>query len=100
MEILEQLGTKVKKAVQKIEELQARIVELEEINAQYEKKMKDMLEVMGPLDDVEVPKESDESSLVAPQESEESSFVSTQESDRSSFIAPQEGRQDIYKQQY
>lgn len=79
MEILEQLGTKVKKAVQKIEELQARIAELEEINVQYEKKMKDMLEVMEPLDEVE---------------------AASQEPGGSGFAAPQEERQDIYKQQY
>jgi FtsZ-binding cell division protein ZapB len=78
MEILEQLGTKVKKAVQKIEELQARITELEEINSQYEEKMKDLLDVMEPL--------------------EESSASS--EPEGSSFAAPQEERQDIYKQQY
>ena len=78
MEILEQLGAKVKKAVQKIEELQARIAELEEINLQYEIKMKDMLDVMEPLDETEV----------------------TQEPDGSSFAAPQEERPDIYKQQY
>ncbi|MBT3225896.1 MAG: cell division protein ZapB [Deltaproteobacteria bacterium] len=78
MEILEQLGTKVRKAVQKIEELQARIVELEEINSQYEQKMKDMLDVMEPLDETEV----------------------SSEPDGSSFAAPQEERQDIYKQQY
>jgi len=81
MEILEQLGTKVKKAVQKIEELQARITELEEINSQYEEKMKDLLDVMEPL------------------EEREESTVSS-EPEASSFAAPQEERQDIYKQQY
>ncbi len=78
MEILEQLGAKVKNAVQKIEELQARIAELEEINAQYEQKMKDMLDVMEPLEETEAP----------------------QEAAASSFEAPREERQDIYKQQY
>ena len=78
MEILEQLGSKVKKAVQKIEELQTRIVELEEINAQYEQKMKDLIDVMEPLEETEV----------------------SSEPVGSSFAAPQEERQDIYKQQY
>lgn len=78
MEILEQLGTKVKKAVQKIEELQARITELEEINSQYEEKMKDLLNVMEPLEESNAPSEPESSS----------------------FTAPQEDRQDIYKQQY
>lgn len=81
MDILEQLGAKVKNAVQKIEELQARVAELEDINAQYEEKMQEMLDVMTPLDAVESTRET------AP------------DSTPSSFEAPQE-RQDIYKQQY
>ncbi|MBU2645710.1 cell division protein ZapB [bacterium] len=84
MEILEQLGTKIKKAVQKIEELQARIAELEAINAEYEQKMKDMLEVMEPLEGLETASETE----------------SVSEPERSSFGAPQEERQDLYKQQY
>lgn len=80
MEILEQLGTKVKNAVQKIEELQARIVELEEINAQYEQKMKEVMDVMDALDSTEAD--------------------TPQETTGSSFEAPREERQDIYKQQY
>jgi len=80
MDILEQLGTKVKNAVQKIEELQARVTELEEINAQYEQKMKDMLDVMEPLDEIETQQE--------------------QEPAATSYGVQQEERQDIYKQQY
>ncbi len=80
MDILEQLGTKVKNAVQKIEELQARVTELEEINAQYEQKMKDMLDVMEPLDETKTQQE--------------------QEPAATSFGVQQEERSDIYKQQY
>ncbi len=79
MDILEQLGTKVKNAVQKIETLQARVTELEEINAQYEQKMKDMLDVMEPLDEPET------------QQGEPAA---------TSYGVQQEERQDIYKQQY
>jgi len=81
MDILEQLGAKVKGAVQKIEELQARVAELEEINAKYEQKMQEMLDVMNPLDEA--------GSAAAPPESTSSGFG-----------APREERQDIYRQQY
>jgi len=55
MELLEQLNTKVKKAVQKIETLQARVKELEELNAQNEAKLKEIMQQMDPLEETETP---------------------------------------------
>lgn len=55
MELLEQLNTKVRKAVQKIETLQARVKELEELNAQNEAKLKEIMQQMDPLEETETP---------------------------------------------
>ncbi|MCP4754491.1 MAG: cell division protein ZapB [Proteobacteria bacterium] len=81
MEILDQLGTKVKKAVQKIEELTARIKELEEINQQYEDKMKEMLQEMDPIEEPAQARES-------------------QAAEEQSFGGQQEERQEPYQQQF
>ncbi len=50
MEILDQLQEKVRNAVQKIEELQARVTELEEIKRQYEEKMQSLVQEIGNVD--------------------------------------------------
>ena len=50
MEILDKLQTKVRNAVQKIEELQARVAELEEIKKQYEEKMASLVKELGDDD--------------------------------------------------
>jgi FtsZ-binding cell division protein ZapB len=50
MEILNQLQVKVRSAVQKIEELQARVHELEEIKRQYEEKMANLVKEIGEVD--------------------------------------------------
>ena len=47
MEILDQLQSKVRNAVQKIEELQTRVNELEEIKRQYEEKMASLVKEFG-----------------------------------------------------
>lgn len=49
MEILDTLQTKVRSAVQKIEELQARVKELEEIKSQYEEKMQSLVQEFGDI---------------------------------------------------
>lgn len=50
MEILDQLQTKVRNAVQKIEELQARVNELEEEKRQNEEKMANLIKEFGDDD--------------------------------------------------
>ena len=50
MEILDTLQTKVRNAVQKIDELQARVNELEEAKRQYEEKMQSLVREIGDLD--------------------------------------------------
>ncbi|MBU2513070.1 cell division protein ZapB [bacterium] len=50
MEILDQLQSKVRNAVQKIEELQGRVTELEEIKKQYEDKMASLVQEFGSID--------------------------------------------------
>ena len=50
MEILDQLQEKVRNAVQKIEELQARVTELEGIKRQYEEKMESLVQEFGDVD--------------------------------------------------
>lgn len=50
MEILNQLQVKVRSAVQKIEELQTRVHELEEIKRQYEEKMANLVKEIGDVD--------------------------------------------------
>ncbi len=49
MEILDQLQAKVRNAVQKIEELQAKVKELEDIKLQYEEKMQSLVREIGDL---------------------------------------------------
>jgi len=77
MEILDQLGDKIKKAVSKIEQLEARVKELEEINRQYEQKMKDLLQEMEPIATVEQTQEAGEQS-VGEQKEESQSFYRQQ----------------------
>ena len=77
MEILEQLGDKIKKAVSKIEQLEARVKELEEINHQYEQKMKDLLQEMEPITTIEQDQETAEPS-VGEQKEESQSFYRQQ----------------------
>jgi FtsZ-binding cell division protein ZapB len=77
MEILEQLGDKIKKAVSKIEQLEARVKELEGINNQYEQKMKDLLQEMEPITAVEPEQETAEPS-VGEQKEESQSFYRQQ----------------------
>ena len=50
MEILDQLQAKVRNAVQKIEELQARVNELEEEKRQNEEKMANLIKEFGDDD--------------------------------------------------
>lgn len=77
MEILDQLGDKVKKAVKKIEQLEARVKELEEINSQYEQKMKDLLQEMEPIATVDQAQETGEQN-VGEQKEESQSFYRQQ----------------------
>ncbi len=49
MEILDQLQTKVRNAVQKIEELQNRVNELEQVKRQYEEKMQGLVQEIGDI---------------------------------------------------
>ena len=77
MEILEQLGDKVKKAVSKIEQLEARVKELEEINNQYEQKMKDLLSEFEPVTTVEEAQETVEHEI-GEQKEESQSFYRQQ----------------------
>lgn len=49
MEILDQLQAKVRNAVQKIEELQAKVNELEAVKRQYEEKMQSMVQEIGDV---------------------------------------------------
>jgi FtsZ-binding cell division protein ZapB len=55
MEILDQLQAKVRNAVQKIEELQARVNELEEEKRQNEEKMASMIKEFGDDDTASIP---------------------------------------------
>lgn len=80
MEILDKLQEKVRNAVQKIEELQARVDELEEIKRQYEEKIASLVSEFGDDDT------STDSSV-----SESSSSSEEQESQ------PQEG---LYRHQF
>ncbi len=50
MEILDQLQDKVRTAFQKIEELQARVEELEAIKRRYEEKMESLVQEIGNVD--------------------------------------------------
>jgi len=82
MDILDQLGSKVKGAVKKIEELQVRIMELEEKNEQYENKMKEWMDAMDIVD-----------------ETDETSAPETEDSQQS-FGAQQEDKPSPFQQQY
>ena len=62
MEILDQLQTKVRNDVQKIEELQTRVNELEAIKKQYEEKMSSLVNEIGDLDATTSSESSDSSS--------------------------------------
>ena len=50
MDILDQLQEKVRTAVHKIEELQAKVNELEAIKQQYEEKMQSLVQEIGDID--------------------------------------------------
>lgn len=79
MDILDQLGSKVKSAVKKIEELQDRIKELEEKNKQYEQKMKEWMDEMDLVDG------SDKESDSEPENEQQQSFGAQQEDKPSPF---------------
>jgi FtsZ-binding cell division protein ZapB len=81
MEILDQISTKVKKALQKIEDLQLRIVELEETNALYEAKLKEIMQQMDVLE-------------------EEPTAPSTESTSSYSSEVTADGGQDAYRQSY
>lgn len=49
MEILDQLQIKVRNAIQKIEELQNRVNELEQVKRQYEEKMQGLVQEIGDI---------------------------------------------------
>jgi len=49
MDILDQLQLKVRNAVQRIEELQNRVNELEQVKRQYEEKMQGLVQEIGDI---------------------------------------------------
>ena len=71
MEILDQLQAKVRNAVQKIEELQARVNELEEEKRQNEEKMASLIKEFGDDDTPSVSSSFQESTDSSEQDQED-----------------------------
>lgn len=80
MEILDKLQTKVRNAVQKIEELQARVNELEDIKRQYEEKLASLVKEFGDDDT--------------------SSSASSSESDNSDKDQGDQSQENLYRHQF